>query len=50
MPSQMSYTTAKPLLRDNMQGVFDVLAQSADEIESAFGIETEEDEDSDIDI
>lgn len=50
VPSQMSYTTAKPLLRDNMQGVFDVLAQSADEIESAFGIETEEDEDSDIDI
>lgn len=46
----MAYTTGKPLLRDNMQGVYDVLAQSAGEIESAFGLDVDESDESDIDM
>jgi hypothetical protein len=38
------------VLRDHIEGVFDVLACALEEIESAFGIEQEEDEESDIDI
>jgi len=46
----MAYSHGKTTLRDAVDGVFDCLASSLEEIESAFGIEVEEEEDSDIDM
>lgn len=48
---KMAYTHGKTVLRDRVDGVFDCLASGAEEVDEAFGIEGEdEDEDSEIDF
>lgn len=47
---KMGYSTGKRVVREVIDGVFDVQASALDQIEGAFGIETEEDEESDIDF
>lgn len=46
----MAYTAGKSVFRDQIEGVFDTLARHQDELEAAFGVEVEEDEESDIDM
>lgn len=48
--AKMAYSHGRPVLRDKVEGVVDVVCQAPDALESTFGIEQEESEESDIDM
>lgn len=47
---KMAYSAGRTVLRGQIEGVIDTLARGPEELEAAFGLEEEEEEESDIDL